>query len=206
MYSTQWWLAALVVALTSTVASSQNVYHGTGGQIWDNGFGCGDDSVAWQPFGEIQIAGEAGTEIESVELTGLNHGWVGALEIVLEGPGDYSTHLIDRPGTSGTACGSSSDFVSDNTYEWSNDGELFTEFFPPVIPSGDYFPTGDLGLPSNPLPTGDLNGTWQIMIRDMNGGDTGSFDSWSITVVPEPSTCALVALGGLALLRRRARP
>lgn len=47
------------------------------------------------------------------------------------------------------------------------------------------------------------NGMWTLAIRDGLGVDTGTFNSWSITafgtVVPEPSTIALLAAGCLGL-------
>ncbi|MFO0974355.1 MAG: PEP-CTERM sorting domain-containing protein [Phycisphaerae bacterium] len=47
------------------------------------------------------------------------------------------------------------------------------------------------------------NGPWRLFVQDFVGGDGGSIGSWSITFVPEPATLSLLAVAGLAALRRR---
>lgn len=55
----------------------------------------------------------------------------------------------------------------------------------------------------------DPNGTWTLFLADLNFGQQGTLVQWGVIVsaVPEPSTLALVGLGGFALgmrlLRRR---
>lgn len=49
-------------------------------------------------------------------------------------------------------------------------------------------------------------GEWLILVTDSSGGDVGSFESMTLRgLVPEPATLSLMALGALALLRRRRR-
>ncbi len=50
------------------------------------------------------------------------------------------------------------------------------------------------------------NGAWTLFVADMNQNGTATLDSWGLNIVPipEPGTLGLLALGALALLRRRA--
>jgi subtilisin-like proprotein convertase family protein len=46
------------------------------------------------------------------------------------------------------------------------------------------------------------NGTWTLFLADMAGGDVSTIQSWGldISVVPEPTTWAMIIFGGVALL------
>lgn len=195
---------AVVAILGFAMTASATPFSAGGGGITDGGVGCSDASAPSTVFPVITIPGGAGDTIDSVELNGLQHTWAGDLEITLDGPAGYNTHLLDQPGASGTGCGSSSDFVASNTYDWANSGGLFPESPGNPIPSGTFQPTADPGGPSTPLPSGiNTAGDWTLTITDHSGADTGSLGGWTINVTPEPSTLGLLAIGGLALLRRR---
>ncbi len=193
-----------VVAILGFVATAgADDFSAGGGAISDTGFGCGDPSTTATTFPVISIPGGFDT-IASVQLDGLNHTWAGDIDIQLDGPGGYNTFLVDRPGTDGAACGSAADYVSNNTYNWANGGSLISEAPSDPIPSGGYAPTGEFGAASTALPTGAaIAGDWTLSIRDWSGGDSGSISGWTIEATPEPSTLGLLAIGGLALLRRR---
>ncbi len=51
------------------------------------------------------------------------------------------------------------------------------------------------------------SGEWRLFVADTAAGDTATITSWSITLtgeaVPEPSAAVLLAISGLAALRRR---
>ncbi len=49
------------------------------------------------------------------------------------------------------------------------------------------------------------NGDWTIFVADMNQNGTVTLDSWGLNIatIPEPGTLGLLALGALALRRRR---
>lgn len=53
----------------------------------------------------------------------------------------------------------------------------------------------------------DIFGTWSLTVADMEAGDSGVLNSWSLraTSVPEPTSVLLFALGLLALAARKAR-
>jgi hypothetical protein len=72
--------------------------------------------------------------------------------------------------------------------------------------SGDYWEVDTWLL--GPLPGGDFDATQvtRVLVRSTNWGGEGPPDFYrfeNITITPEPASLSLLALGGLALLRRR---
>jgi len=85
------------------------------------------------------------------------------------------------------------------TGTWQPDGENID----PQSPAAD-FPT----TPTTPLASFDgsnPNGTWTLFLSDVSAGNQSTVVSWglNITATPEPSTLALAAIGGLAVLMLR---
>lgn len=104
----------------------------------------------------------------------------------------------------------------------ANDVHLYQDFTPApgVLPLlGTWQPDGRLIDPDFVLDTDprnamldtfaslDADGEWNLYIADLFGGSEHTLNSWSleITGIPEPATASLIALGGLALLKRRRR-
>ncbi|HEY5707308.1 MAG TPA: PEP-CTERM sorting domain-containing protein [Terrimicrobiaceae bacterium] len=152
------------------------------------------------------------------------------LDILLVAPTGASLIVWSDVGGTGAATSTLTITLSDSGASFLPDaGPLTSGTFKPTNQSTvqDAFPTiappGPYGNPG-PVSAGvatfasqfngiDPNGTWSLFILDdtpNSGGETTSIANWSLdinaTVIPEPSTLALIALGGaplLVLLRRK---
>lgn len=133
----------------------------------------------------------------------INHSWVGDLIITLSN-GSTSVELINRPGVPELgSVGYSWNLAGVYTFDdgaatsfesiGNGPGTAFN------LPSGSYAPENALAA-FNGL---DSAGTWTLTISDNAFLDTGTLNSWSLTVVPAPSAVALLGLGGLVAGRRR---
>jgi MYXO-CTERM domain-containing protein len=103
----------------------------------------------------------------NVELD-ITHTWDSDLEITLTSPAGTSVILSDNNGGSG-----------DNYTDTVFDDEAVTP-----IGNGSAPFTGSF-IPDNPLSTFDgelATGTWALLIVDSAGADTGTLDSWTLTI------------------------
>ncbi|MCK4658298.1 MAG: PEP-CTERM sorting domain-containing protein [Phycisphaerae bacterium] len=146
----------------------------------------------------------------TVTLFDLSHTFPADLDILLVAPTGDSVLLMSDMG--------GGDDIVDVDLTFA-DG--YPEVPSPIV-SGTYCPTDVDSYPSddfpgsapigpwgsemevfNVLPGSALNGIWSLYVFDDMGIDTGSIaGGWSIAI-PEPSALALLALGGLAMVRRR---
>jgi len=144
---------------------------------------------------------------------GLVHTWAGDLTLVLTHPnGTTSMDILLRPGRgSASTFGFSSDFVTAESYMFSDAGANLFDVAPPtIIPTGNYRATTNPNPPAtNVLPYvytpvsfastfGGLDsaGVWSLEARDWAGGDTGFITGWTLTVsVPTPGSMALLEIG-----------
>jgi len=162
-----------------------------------------DYAVQWFVINVIDPPTEAVTYLE-FEINALSHASPMDLRVELLDP----TGDLDTPGNG---------IVIMDEAGWqhsiSNQTLIFNDKFPAALPHGEkagainsgFFSQDGPGLFSNyygsPLPEGG----WYVVITDGAVGDVGSFESVTLrgTVVPEPATLTLLALGAVAVLRRR---
>jgi hypothetical protein len=147
------------------------------------------------------------------------HSWAGDIQAILTAPNGDNVHLFSKVGaTTATSFGDSSDLagtytfintVTAPTFEQAATTALSTA---PIAPgtyqrSTNALAGATVGVDNDDYTVfnGDnLNGNWTLTLKDWGAGDTGDLVNWSMDIfVPEPSSLALLGLGGLALLRRR---
>jgi subtilisin-like proprotein convertase family protein len=196
--------------------------------------GSGTSGYASVSPATVTAVGTLGT-ITDVELTltGLSHSSISDMTFYLVGPnGDAGVWLF---GELSASAGSATDV----TLVFSDSAAGSIPFNPPGgLASGTYQPGNPYGSPS--LPSGDppatsmygsflaafggstADGSWSLYAWDDSIFDTGTLDSWHLSVstdapgppggvgpggTPEPSTglAALLTLTGLAFFRRRRR-
>jgi subtilisin-like proprotein convertase family protein len=130
--------------------------------------------------------------VESVELIGLAHSWIGDLQIVLQRPGGIGFDLVHRPGYAGTGYGNPGDCNGGN-YTIVAPGTPGAAAVPTAVDwnPGTYqqsfgtgsgaWPDGTLSIYNEPLPrTPGTAGNWSLAIYDWESGDTGSIASWAL--------------------------
>jgi subtilisin-like proprotein convertase family protein len=105
----------------------------------------------------------------------ITHTWDGDLQIKLKAPDGTVIPLSIQNGSSG-----------DNYTGTCFNMSAATSISSGVAPfSGTYVPNGNLGAANN---NQNANGTWNLCIQDMSGGDIGSLSSWNITFNNTPAT------------------
>ena len=71
------------------------------------------------------------------------------------------------------------------------------------VETADWYDESDLGTALS-LPAGDITQLGFLVLKNDNG-DRVAVDNFQVNNIPEPTSLSLLALGGLALLRRRRR-
>lgn len=128
-----------------------------------------------------------------VELRGLTHTEPTDLDIFLYNLGGNNVELMTDRGDSVPVDKVDLIFNDGATGLPSENGGLVNGFFLPE--------SGQLGSLINQ----GSNDVWILLIIDDSPGDTGSLNQWFISghAVPEPMSLSLLAIGAIALVRRR---
>ncbi|WP_374440471.1 S8 family serine peptidase [Stella sp.] len=106
----------------------------------------------------ITVSGTA-IDIDRVEVTlDIAHTWIGDLTVSLVSPAGTTSLLVDRPGVSASSA-----------FGASQDNIRFT------VDSVQFW--GE-----------DANGTWTLVVGDWVAGDTGTLNSWSLSLIGDADT------------------
>ncbi len=131
-----------------------------------------------------------GTTVKSVTIGGISHTWLSDVNIVLVSPTGTPVILMSETGDDDDISG------SPRTYTFSDAAAGSLSVANPASPSGTYKPTNFFTPDNFPAPgpgsltqaaptlssfTGNLNGVWNLYIRDYFSGDGGQVANWSIT-------------------------
>jgi subtilisin-like proprotein convertase family protein len=156
----------------------------------------------------VLVTGLSGPVLDiNVGLTGLTHGFISDVGALLVGPGGQSVVLFDAIGGStgvtnvnltlddqasaSLPCSSS---VTSGTFKPTNC--VVGDVFPPPAPASGYGALLSGFNGTNP------NGTWKLFINDFVAPTGGSLAGGflQVTIVPEPASLLLVALGFLMVV------
>lgn len=196
--------ASLSVALSAT-ANAQFSVSGAGSAIPGTGDG-GDvaaDNDALATYDTVQAGLQATstvavpvavTSIDSIQIQGLAHTWVGDTQATLEDPAGVEHLIWLRPGFLNTGnFGSSGDFDGgDYTIVGDGSGSSMQTTSGAVdLPAGTYNQSFGSGGTTWVSGTNGINntamgsiagaaGTWTLNIYDWAGGDSGSFTGWTL--------------------------
>ena len=146
---------------------------------------------------EIEFASVPGLVIMDVIVDlNMEHTWIGDLIVTLRhttSGGDVTdVDLINRPGVPQSSFGCSGDMVSDpeNKYYFSSRPDLAPigeDDCPAILDPACWGTAPENGVNDlsvfNGLPLGD--GTWELIISDNAGGDTGYVYNWSVHLLGE---------------------
>ena len=117
----------------------------------------------------------------------INHTWIAQLEIYLRAPDGSSVPLSIQNGGSGN-----------NYTATCFSGTAYTALENGTAPfTGNYLPDGYLGVVNNGQ-NGD--GVWNLCVKDIATGETGSLTNWSInfttSLAPGPPSCSVNIIPG----------
>jgi subtilisin-like proprotein convertase family protein len=194
---------AVVLAALSTSANAQ-IYNG--GAITINTVG----TATPYPSSILVAGGPALLTNVSLSINGFSHTFPDDMGILLQAPNGDTVVIEDGAGDGTDAVGlnwvfddsfaaplpTAGALVSGNFKPGQNQySDLFAA---PAPAAGSWFTTFAAAFNGD-----NANGTWNLLVQDFIGGDGGSITSWSINLAPEPTSLSLLALGAVALLRRR---
>jgi len=122
------------------------------------------------------------TQVVDIKLNGLNHTWLGDLQVTLKDPSGTEHNIVHRPGFTGAGFGNNCD-LNGNYVVY----ETFGSDFLTQCGAGDYFQSfgnwtsgtnGIINTNISAIPA--ITGTYTLSIYDWAGGDSGSLTSWEL--------------------------
>jgi subtilisin-like proprotein convertase family protein len=130
----------------------------------------------------INITGAGGSVSDVIVDVAITHTWVGDLKLTLESAEGTVLTLLDRPGVPPGTFG-----CSDDNMNVSFDDAAATDAAtldalcgnPPLWYDGSAQPVDAFSALSGQ----NANGNWTLCVSDGAGGDLGTLDSWSITIL-----------------------
>jgi len=186
----------LSLGLAST-ASAQFSVSGPGSAIPNSGGsgGIGDTWPSVQPtsvaVSPVMVPG-AVAGISSIEIQGLNHTYVGDLQMTLADPDGVEHLFLVRPGlpSGSTCCGSGSNLLT-GVYTFVEAGGVTLPIAGDIAPgtynqafdtlAGETWVSGTSGIFSTPMSgIAGPAGVWTLTIYDWAGGDMGGFSGWTL--------------------------
>jgi subtilisin-like proprotein convertase family protein len=126
--------------------------------------------------------------LESVDVLGLSHTYVGDLQFVLWSPAGFGIDLVHRPGFIGSGFGSSGDctggnytLVAPNTSGASAVPTAGNWNGGTYVQSFGTWPDATANVYNEPLTrVHGGTGQWELAIYDWESGDVGSFTGWAL--------------------------
>ncbi len=114
---------------------------------------------------------------------GIDHTWVGDLQISLISPNATQVLMINRTDSSGN------NFCQTVLDDQSGGPSIQSVVSTDAPFTGSFLPNAPLSV----FQGGVANGTWQLQAQDFAGGDTGSIRAFSVIITP--AVCDAVAMG-----------
>jgi large repetitive protein len=127
-----------------------------------------------------------GVTVKKVLISGVSHTWPDDLDILLQSPTGTNVILMSDVGGS-TDIVSQNFIFQDGSPALSNAGPITGGTYSPTnIGSPDTWSAPGPGAftqasPAISMFTGDMNGTWHLLVTDGFGADGGTIKSWAIT-------------------------
>jgi subtilisin-like proprotein convertase family protein len=129
------------------------------------------------------------TSIVRLKINGLNHTWVGDLQIVLDDPSGVRHTILHRAGSTAGSVGSGCDLLTGDYSFYQAYGPNIEAGCSSTISPGSYLQSfGDwvsgtqsvFNDPLSAIPVIAGTNNWTLTIYDWAGGDTGTFTSWEL--------------------------
>jgi subtilisin-like proprotein convertase family protein len=130
-----------------------------------------------------------GTAATPADLTGIDHSYIGDLEVYLTSPAGTRVLLIDSINSGTTILGTCG---SNNIFNTTLDDAAATSIDLACPGNTSAGPLTGTFKPQNPLSafnTQNPNGTWTLNVRDTDFEDTGSVRAYRLAITPGTAAC-----------------